>query len=213
MTRRLHTCLPGPRTAHALAAAIAATALLAGCASPQAPVTDRVVLLPQTGGSASAVELVAGGQRLRLDQPYASAVLQAGVLSAATSDAATVAQRYGALLAVQPARPRSFVIPFEANANRLTPAAAPLLAEMRAALALLPAAEVIVIGHTDRVGSVEANDKLSLLRAQAVGDLLVAAGVDRSLITVLGRGERAPLVPTADEVAEARNRRVEIKVR
>ncbi len=213
MTRRLHTCLPGPRTAHALAAAIAATALLAGCASPQAPVTDRVVLLPQTGGSASAVELVAGGQRLRLDQPYASAVLQAGVLSAATSDAATVAQRYGALLAVQPARPRSFVIPFEANANRLTPAAAPLLAELRAALALLPAAEVIVIGHTDRVGSVEANDKLSLLRAQAVGDLLVAAGVDRSLITVLGRGERAPLVPTADEVAEARNRRVEIKVR
>ena len=144
---------------------------------------------------------------------YASAVLQAGILGAATSDAAAVAQRYRALLAVQPARPRSFVIPFESNANRLGPAAAPLLAEMRAALALLPAAEVIVIGHTDRVGSVEANDRLSLLRARAVGDLLVEAGLDRAMITVLGRGERAPLVPTADEVAEARNRRVEIKVR
>ncbi len=211
--RRMCTRPTGHRSAHVLAAVIAAAALLAGCASPVVPVTDRVVLLPQADGSASAVELVAGAQRLRLDQPYASAVLQAGILGAATSDAAAVAQRYRALLAVQPARPRSFVIPFESNANRLGPAAAPLLAEMRAALALLPAAEVIVIGHTDRVGSVEANDRLSLLRARAVGDLLVEAGLDRAMITVLGRGERAPLVPTADEVAEARNRRVEIKVR
>jgi len=30
---------------------------------------------------------------------------------------------------------------------------------------------------------------------------------------VAGRGEREPAVPTADEVAEARNRRVEIKIR
>ncbi len=213
MMRHLTARPTGHSSAHVLAAVIAAAALLAGCASPVVPVTDRVVLLPQADGSASAVELVAGAQRLRLDQPYASAVLQAGILGAATSDAAAVAQRYRALLAVQPARPRSFVIPFESNANRLGPAAAPLLAEMRAALALLPAAEVIVIGHTDRVGSVEANDRLSLLRARAVGDLLVEAGLDRAMITVLGRGERAPLVPTADEVAEARNRRVEIKVR
>jgi outer membrane protein OmpA-like peptidoglycan-associated protein len=88
-----------------------------------------------------------------------------------------------------------------------------VLAALRAALATLPAAEVIVTGHTDRVGSVEANDRLSLARAQAVRELLVDAGVARSIISVVGRGERAPLVPTADEVAEARNRRVEIKIR
>ena len=41
----------------------------------------------------------------------------------------------------------------------------------------------------------------------------VGAGVARALINVAGRGERAPLVPTADGVAEARNRRVEIKLR
>jgi len=88
-----------------------------------------------------------------------------------------------------------------------------VVAEMRSALAALPAAEVVVTGHTDRVGSVEANDRLSLARAEAVRDLLVAAGVARSAVTAVGRGEREPAVPTADEVAEARNRRVEIKIR
>lgn len=187
--------------------------LLSGCASPPVPISDRVVLLPQADGSASAVELLAGQQRLVLDQAYAGAVLQAGVLSPVASDAASVAERYGALLAVQPARPRSFVIPFESNVRTLGPASEPVLAQMRAALALLPAAEVIVTGHTDRVGSVEANDKLSLARAEAVREILVAAGVGRAAISVVGRGERAPLVATADEVAEARNRRVEIKIR
>jgi outer membrane protein OmpA-like peptidoglycan-associated protein len=188
-------------------------ALLSACATPPEPASDRVILLPQADGSASALELSVGSQRLRLDQPFAAAELQAGTLRLVPTDAAAVDQRYGALLAMQPARPRSFVIPFESNTNRLGQAAEPVLAALRAALATLPAAEVIVTGHTDRVGSVEANDRLSLARAQAVRELLVDAGVARSIISVVGRGERAPLVPTADEVAEARNRRVEIKIR
>ncbi len=190
-------------------------ALLAGCASPPAPapVTDRVILLPQPDASPSALLLSAGGQTLLLSRPYAGAELQGGVLRAVASDAASVQQTYGALLAQQPARPRSFVLPFESNTHRLAAAAEPVLADLRAALANLPAAEVIVTGHTDRVGSVEANDRLSLARATAVRELLVGAGVARALISVAGRGERAPLVPTADEVAEPRNRRVEIKIR
>lgn len=196
-------------------ASITWLSLIAGCASPPppAPLTDRVILLPQADGSPSAVVVSAGSQTLTLAQPYASAELQGGVLRAVATDAATVQENYGALLAQQPARPRSFVLPFDANANRLTPAANAALAQVRSALATLPAAEVIVTGHTDRVGSVEDNDRLSLARAQAVREMLVDAGVDRSAISVAGRGERAPLVATADGVAEARNRRVEIKLR
>jgi outer membrane protein OmpA-like peptidoglycan-associated protein len=52
-----------------------------------------------------------------------------------------------------------------------------------------------------------------VVRAESVREILVAAGVNRSVISVAGRGEREPAVPTADEVAEARNRRVEIKIR
>jgi outer membrane protein OmpA-like peptidoglycan-associated protein len=38
-------------------------------------------------------------------------------------------------------------------------------------------------------------------------------GIPNSAINVAGRGEREPVVPTADEVSEPRNRRVEINVR
>lgn len=190
--------------------ALAAALGLAGCA---APLSDRVILLPQPDGAPSAVEVGAGEQRLRLDRPYAVAELRGKHLTPASTDAATVRQTYGLLLSQQPAAPRQFTLPFEANTNRLAPGAEPVLAELRAALAGLPAAEVVVIGHTDRVGSLEVNDKLSLARAETVRELLAAAGVDRRQISVVGRGEREPLVPTADEVAEPRNRRVEIKIR
>jgi outer membrane protein OmpA-like peptidoglycan-associated protein len=182
---------------------------LTACAN----VTDRVILLPQPDGSPSAVLVVAGQQTLLLDKPYATAEAKGGAIKATVLDAATVQKQYGAMLAQLPSAPRKFVVQFESNGNRLSEGADKVLDEMRAALASLPAAEVVVIGHTDRVGSVEANDKLSVVRAESVREILVAAGVNRSVISVAGRGEREPAVPTADEVAEARNRRVEIKIR
>lgn len=197
------------RRAAAVIVMPAALALGAGCAS----VSDRVVLLPQADGRPSAVEVRAGEQRLLLAQPWAAAELKGKELQPVTLEPAVVRQRYGDLLAMQPPRPQRFVVRFEPNTNRLTADAAPVLDEMRKALASLPAPEVIVTGHTDRVGSLEANDKLSLVRAEAVRDILAAAGVARSAITVQGRGEREPEVATDDEVAEPRNRRVEIKLR
>lgn len=192
------------------APALCALGLLAGgCAS----VTDRVVLLPQPDGRPSAVEVKAGTQRLLLAQPYAAAELKGKELQPVTMDPAVVRQRYGDLLATQPPRPQVFVVRFESNGNRLTPESAPVLDAMRKALTGLQAPEVLVTGHTDRVGSLEANDKLSLVRAEAVREILIAAGVARDAIAVFGRGEREPEVPTDDEVAEPRNRRVEIKLR
>ena len=191
-------------------AGAAALIALAGCSSTPG---DRVILLPQTDGQPSAVEVTAGTQRLRLGTPYATADLRDGTLVPGTTTPQAVQQAYGALLSQLPARPRRFTVQFEPNGNRLAAGADAVLAEMRAALALLPAPEVVVTGHTDRVGTLEANDRLSLVRAEAVREILVAGGVPAAAITVAGRGEREPAVPTADEVAEARNRRVEIKIR
>ncbi len=198
-----------PRCAFKVTALCAVALLAAGCAS----VSDRVVLLPQPDGRPSAVEVKAGTQRLLLAQPFAAAELKGQELQPVTMDPAVVRQRYGDLLATQPPRPQRFVVRFESNGNRLTPESAPVLDDMRKALAGLQAPEVIVTGHTDRVGSLEANDRLSLVRAEAVREILIAAGVARAAISVNGRGEREPEVSTDDEVAEPRNRRVEIKLR
>ncbi len=191
-------------------ALLAASLLLGGCCA-----TERVVLLPQAGGRPSAVIVKRneGGSKLVLAEPYAQASVDGQGLRLVHSDAAGVQRDFGALLQFQPQRPRVFGVNFLANSDQLTPETEPVLAELGRALADMPAGELVVIGHTDRVGSMEANDRLSLQRAQVVAALLEKLGVPQAKITVVGRGEREPLIPTEDEVDEPRNRRVEIKLR
>ena len=71
----------------------------------------------------------------------------------------------------------------------------------------------VVIGHTDTVGSRESNDELSRQRAASVRAMLIEAGFPADKMEIAGRGERELLVPTANEVDEPRNRRVEINIR
>jgi len=194
------------------AALLLALLALQGCQTPR----ERVILLPKADGSPSGVVTVQSksGALLRLDQSYAQVDAgAAGELKPSQSNAETVQKEYGALLAMQPSKPHSFIVNFRSNSNELTAETAPVVAQVRQALSALDGGELVVIGHTDRVGTMEANDKLSLVRAETVRDLLVRQGIPREKISVAGRGEREPLVPTADQVAEARNRRVEIKLR
>jgi len=72
---------------------------------------------------------------------------------------------------------------------------------------------VLVVGHTDSVGSDQYNDTLSLQRADVIRVGLIQNGIAPENIVAVGRGKRELLVPTADGVAEPRNRRVEIVVR
>ena len=72
---------------------------------------------------------------------------------------------------------------------------------------------LIATGHADRAGSYEYNKALSVRRAEAVREALIGRGVKPSVIIVDGKGETAPLEPTADGVREADNRRVRLSVR
>jgi outer membrane protein OmpA-like peptidoglycan-associated protein len=71
-------------------------------------------------------------------------------------------------------------------------------------------ARITATGHTDKSGPEDYNMALSLRRANAVKDALVRDGVPPMAISVIGKGETQPLVPTADGVREPQNRRVEI---
>jgi outer membrane protein OmpA-like peptidoglycan-associated protein len=183
---------------------------LAGCAT-----TDRVILLPDdVTGKVGKINVIGkGGGEVLLDSAYGQASAGAGEVRGETLDADTVRQRYAHELAGLPPRPAIFLLYFLNDSDELTAESQALLPAILKEVAQRPAPEVVVIGHTDRVGAVEYNDKLSLQRAGTVRDKLVAAGLDRAHIEVAGRGEREPLVPTEDEVAEPRNRRVEISVR
>ena len=195
-------------------AALAALALLllVGCAKPMRD--DLYVLVPDQEGKTGALAVESGGQQTVLDRPYASArVTEPGRVQPGTISEQEARQAFGAALGAQPARPASFILYFLEGRDELTPDSRALLARILDEIARRPAAEIVVIGHTDRVGAVPFNDALSLRRAERVRDELVKVGIAADRIRVAGRGEREPLVPTADEVAEARNRRVEINVR
>jgi outer membrane protein OmpA-like peptidoglycan-associated protein len=195
-------------------AGLAALALLvlAGCAKPAR--NDLYVLMPGPEGKTGALSVESGGKQAVLDQPYAAArVSGSGQVEAGAVTEQEARQAFGPALAAQPGRPASFVLYFLENRDELTPDSQQMLGRALDEIARRPAPEIVVIGHTDRVGPVPYNDTLSLRRAERVRDELVKVGIAADRIRVEGRGEREPLVATADEVAEPRNRRVEISVR
>ncbi|TBV01205.1 agglutination protein [Pseudomonas dryadis] len=69
-----------------------------------------------------------------------------------------------------------------------------------------------IVGHTDNSGSAGLNRELSLARAVAVRDFLVANGVDAALISVSGAGAERPVASNNTVQGRAENRRVELHV-
>jgi OOP family OmpA-OmpF porin len=176
---------------------------------------SRVTLLPDADGRSTAVQVqgTAGGAQV-LDQPYAVAAVQrAGTVDRTQTTAEELHKQHGALLALQPPGVQRFVLQFEPGTATLTPESQAQLPGILAQARALPGGELVVVGHTDRTGSPQANDALSLQRAQAVRNLLIGQGFQPELIEAVGRGEREPVVPTEANVDEPRNRRAEIIVR
>lgn len=75
-----------------------------------------------------------------------------------------------------------------------------------------PASNVTIIGHTDSSGSDAVNNPLSVNRAAAARDYLVTRGVSSQRITIDGRGSREPIAANDNAANRAKNRRVEIFV-
>ena len=69
-----------------------------------------------------------------------------------------------------------------------------------------------MVGHTDTNGSAQRNLALSVARADAVRDELVASGIVGLRITTLGEGGTKPLVTNDSPANRRKNRRIEIKV-
>jgi|SRR5688572_30200239 len=187
-------------------AAVAALASLAGC---QTKPPETVVVLPGPEGRAGTVVVDRGNERTVLDRPYAASRAGAPV----QLNEQVVRQNFGPALATLPERPAFFLLYFITGTDTLTEESKVELTRMLAELKRRPQPDIVVIGHTDSVGPDEQNDRLSLQRAERVRTDFISQGLPADRIRAAGRGEREPIVPTADGVDEPRNRRVEINVR
>lgn len=187
-----------------------AAVLLGACATN----SDLVVLVPDPDGKVGTVVVTGAQGAATLNQAYAAARVEEGrVAQPETVNEGEIKAIFGGALAAQPARPVSFLLYFTEGTDEYVPESRAVVDGFFAEIARRKAPEVAVIGHTDRVGGVEENDALSLKRAQRVRADLIQRGVPAQSISAAGRGEREPIVKTADNVSEPRNRRVEINVR
>ena len=108
---------------------------------------------------------------------------------------------------------RSFQVFFDFNKSDVTAAAAKVIQSAADTVRAGGFAHIDVTGHTDTVGSAAYNQKLSEARASAVKARLIADGVAAAEISTIGVGKTGLLVPTADGVREAQNRRAEIELK
>jgi outer membrane protein OmpA-like peptidoglycan-associated protein len=203
-------------TPHRLAPLLLAAALGACCTPP--PREDLIVIMPGADGHIGGVVVEAAGAQITLDKPYAGAKPgAAGAMAPVQSSAEEVNTIFKDALAARPIPPKTYTLYFVSGTNDLTPESRPEMDAMLAEIGQRKAAEVVIAGHTDTVGSTADNDRLSLERAKAIEaslrETLAAKGVKSDAVSTVGRGERAPLVKTPDQTPEPKNRRVEITVR
>lgn len=105
-----------------------------------------------------------------------------------------------------------FKVYFDTGSSELDGAANDTIAEAAALAMKFDSARIAVSGYTDRAGSVSANEVLAKKRADVVAAALRARGIAQDAMRVKSYGERFPDVLTGDNVAEPKNRRVEISV-
>jgi OOP family OmpA-OmpF porin len=109
-----------------------------------------------------------------------------------------------------PVPPEVYIVLFDFDKANIRPDGQTVINQVLADAAAKGAPAISVTGHADRSGPADYNLALSLRRADAVRQALIAGGISADQITVSGRGEEEPAVPTPDGVREQANRRVEI---
>ena len=101
---------------------------------------------------------------------------------------------------------------FDFDDAALKPAARENLANLAASLNEHDGTEVLLVGHTDSVGSDDYNQALSERRAQAARSYLVSMGVSPLRVRAVCKGESEPIASNDTEIGRQENRRVEVAI-
>lgn len=183
-----------------------------GCAAKE----NLVVLAPDNSGKVGAIKFEnEKGSAVLSEQGKAIIVKDrqsppSNPVSISEADTKAI---FGEALSAKPLAPLSFLLYFEFDSNNLTAESSRLVEDILKAISDRNSQDISIIGHSDSAGNSEYNFKLSMQRASLISDLLVKRGIKGEYIQVSSHGEGNPLVKTGDNVAEARNRRVEVVVR
>ena len=186
--------------------------VLLGCSTPKPAPQSYVVLLQSPDGTTGKV-IIKGNKGEQLIDKANYGVPLDGSAVAAPVDEDKLKQDFGAAMGARAQLPVHFLLYFESGGAQLTPDSQAELAQIIATVGARSFVDMSIIGHSDTVGNEALNDALSLRRAQVVAELLKGKGLHVDALTIESHGKRNLLVPTPDQTAEPRNRRVEISIR
>ncbi|MFD1629119.1 OmpA family protein [Pseudopedobacter beijingensis] len=101
---------------------------------------------------------------------------------------------------------------FEFNKSTLSSTAKQNIDNLAASLNKYPDTDILVVGHTDNVGTDAVNDRISLERANAVASYATSKGVSGSRLKTSGKGKTEPIASNDTDAGRTQNRRVEIVI-
>lgn len=101
---------------------------------------------------------------------------------------------------------------FDFNKSTLKGDAKANIAKLVETLNKEPDTEILVVGHTDNVGTLAANDKVSNDRARSVRDYAISQGLAAGRIKTEGKNYSEPIASNDTEAGRAQNRRVEVVI-
>lgn len=101
---------------------------------------------------------------------------------------------------------------FDFDSDVIKGSAADNLRNLASSLSEYPESEVLIVGHTDAVGTDSYNMGLSQRRAASAAQYLVGQGVGYDRIRQTGRGETEPVASNDDDYGRQQNRRVEVAI-
>jgi len=99
---------------------------------------------------------------------------------------------------------------FRSGRSKLATKYFDMLGHLKQAMDIYSDRSFSIEGHTDSIGDVKANQVLSLKRAEAVRDFLIAAGADAARLKALGYGEVRPIASNEFKQGRAMNRRIDV---
>ncbi|TKB11858.1 OmpA family protein [Desulforhopalus sp. IMCC35007] len=184
---------------------------LNGCAKQ-----TTVVLLPDPGGKVGKVTVTSDVASIDITKAQEATVIK-GRQSAPTApkvlSEAEIARNFSEALSSLPEPPKHFNLYFEKDSDRLTAQSQQVIPDILAAASQRQSQDIGIIGHTDTAGDPSYNMRLSKQRANAVLQILIQEGIQDKFVKITSHGENNPLIKTADNVHEPKNRRVEVVVR
>jgi OmpA-OmpF porin, OOP family len=137
---------------------------------------------------------------------YQLVIVESGEMTQqVTADAAAMARDI-----TSTGRTAIYGIHFDTGSAVIKPESEAALVQMTKLLTDSPRLNAYVVGHTDNVGSLETNLKLSAARAEAVVKALIARGIAPARLKSSGVGPYSPVAANDSDDGKAQNRRVEL---